>query len=139
MPQYDVLLWPLTRCLPTRYSENTLSRAPARQEELLGSHAPLLTTITSPPNSTNGLTPSARTNSNEARATPASNMALAMRKERKRRIGDSPTTHQLDGNLAFKNKRGHRFCSVLRETFAAGPFELLISFAKEHFLSEPES
>src|SRR5690349_2884554 len=51
------------------------------------SQAPLITTITSAPNSTKGFTPSARTISKPASARPASRMALAIRKERKRRIG----------------------------------------------------
>jgi hypothetical protein len=50
------------------------------------SHAPLIPTITSAPNSTKGLTPSARTISKPASASPASRIALAIRKERKRRM-----------------------------------------------------
>ena len=50
------------------------------------SQAPLITTITSAPNSTKGFTPSARTISKPARASPASSIVLAMTKERKRRM-----------------------------------------------------
>jgi len=50
-------------------------------------HTPPAATITSAPNSTKSLTPSARTISNTPSASPATGIALVIRKERKRRIG----------------------------------------------------
>src|SRR6185369_15465055 len=83
------------RSLPTRlifyaFDLLHLERRVSVERNLSSNHAPLTTTTTNEPNSTQSLAPSARIISNTERAAPAKNTVLANRKERIWRVTTFP-------------------------------------------------